>query len=53
MRIEQSLNALVQGKIPLRIEVQGLGHFSAAEDEELLQAALQVSSTFIYIIFTN
>jgi hypothetical protein len=56
MRIERSLNALVQGKIPLRIEVQGLGRFSAAEgkeEEELLLTALRVSSTLFYIIYAN
>jgi hypothetical protein len=52
MRIERSLNALVQGRIPLHIEVKGLGHFEAAQDEELLLTALQVSfNYFLYNIY--
>ena len=36
MRIERSLNALVQGKVPLRIEVQGLGCFLVAKDKSCI-----------------
>lgn len=55
MRIERSLNTLVMGKIPMYIEVQGLGRFSTAEGKELDQVDLasQVSFTLFYINYTN
>ena len=55
MRIEHSLNALISGKIPMHIEVKGLGHCTMAESTELdpLDPALQVSLQYFYLHYAN